>query len=195
MADISYHLDTIHGAPAFDNPGGAVQAAAKLAVKAELAAKLAAVDKSNGIGLLIHDTGQGHFALWLARYLKAAGSEKYRWILTDRNILALGTARAALGGSGISSSIIPAADIFLDRKRLADAGGDGFNFITYLPETVPDSKAAWEGMSCLAVPGCIVIAGMTSAEAERFDRKKPSAWRRMGDVKRNGFRAMMYQVQ
>ena len=183
MESISYRLDTVYGAPDFDKPGGAIQAAAKLSLKIDLAAKL----RGNEAALLINDSGQGHFALWLARYLDGSAS---RWVLSGRNALALAAAQAGLSAAlpqtadiRAAASIAPDADTFLERGPFA--------LIAYFPETVTDS--AWQGIARLAAPGGIVIAGMTSAEAERFDRKKPAALCRLGDLKRKGFRAMAYQ--
>jgi len=205
MEDVSYRLDTVYGAPDFDSPGGAAQAAAKLAVKIKLAARLAA-DDTAGKALLIHDCGQGHFALWLVHYLAKARAVKapaaLPIVLSGRNILALASARAALSAAraALAASgsrpvtaplIVPTADIYLDRERL----GDGFGFIAYIPEIVPETnrgKTDWEALTQLAQPGSVVIAAMNSAEAERFDRKKTAAWRRLGDIKRNGFRALAY---
>ena len=115
-----------------------------------------------------------------------------RFVLSGRNVLALAAARAALAAvqPGAAPPIIPIADIFLDRERLATAGG--FALTAFFPEKV--TVTAWEGLAHLTAPGGIVIAGMSSAEAERFDRKKPPAWHRIGDIKRKGFRAIAYQV-
>jgi len=196
MEGLPYSLDTVHGAPDFDNPGGAVQAAAKLAVKIDLASKMKSSSAGGNTGqkaLLIHDAGQGHFALWLARYLNG----DYKWVLSGRNIVALGAASAALrtviGRKG--SITMPAVDIFLDRERLGAAGAGGrFGLIAFFPETMPDIEAAWEGITALAAPEGLIITGMSSVEAERFDRKKPAEWCRMGDIKRKGFRALAYQT-
>jgi hypothetical protein len=199
MEGLSYRLETVHGAPDFDSPGGAVQAAAKLAVKINLAGTLSAAETGAARrALLVYDAGQGHFALWLARYLTAGDPEECRLVLSGRNILALAAAGAAPGLSAIEPSIVPAADILLDSGRIRAAGGtgEGFGLIAFFPETVPESdrrEAQWEGFGRLAAPGGIVIAGMASAEAERFDRKKLPDFTRAGDIKRKGFRAMAYR--
>ena len=187
---IPYRLDTIHGAADFDNPGGGIQAAAKLFVKLGLAAKLAEAAKTQDAALLIHDAGQGHFALWLAHYLDAAGRSvadtsvaDFRWVLSGRNVVALASARSALNAAfpGIKAALLPATGIFPDRGFALTAF---FHASPFLRE-----------MGFSALPGSIVIAGMTSAEAERFDRKKPEGLHRLGDIKRKGFRAMAYQVR
>ena len=213
MEKIPYRLDTVHGAADFDSPGGAVQAAAKLAVKIGLAEKLALSSPGN---VLIHDdAGQGHFALWLAHYLEEKENRReIRWLFSGRNVLALAAAKAALASAraAMPSLIIPSADIFLDREALASAStqagghsGKGFALIAFFPEAVPETdrhQAAWDGLSYLAAgnedagderPGGIVIAAMSSTEAERFDRKKPAAFARLGEVKRRGFRALAYR--
>jgi len=180
MDDIPYRLDTLHGAPDFDSPGGAIQAAAKLALKIDLASKLRGKEGK----VLIHDSGQGHFALWLARYLDGGA---FRWVLSGRNILALAASRSALNvaGSGASLSVLPAADIALECCR---PGAEGpFALAALFPEGKADFPQE------VIDTGGILLAGMSSAEAERFDRKKPPALRRIGDLKRKGFRALAYQ--
>jgi len=204
MEKISYRLNTVHGAPDFDSPGGAVMAAAKLALKIDPSEKLnshlfAPFDVKK---ILIHDdAGQGHFALWLANYLK----REYRWVLSGRNILALAAARAALP----EAAIVPAADILLDCERIAEGGAagiakaegkpEGFSLIAFFPDMVPAEKnpaeqldVAWEGLTRLAAPGTILLCGLGSTESERFDRKKPPHWHRLGNIKRKGFRSLAY---
>jgi hypothetical protein len=91
------------------------------------------------------------------------------------------------------TSIIPVADIYSGLERFKAAGlPGGFALIAFFPATAPETKTTWEGLASLAAPGGIVIIGMASAEAERFDRKKHKAFTRLGDVKRKGFRAMAY---
>jgi hypothetical protein len=197
MEGISYRLDTVYGAPDFDSPGGAVQAAAKLAVKIDLASRLAvrAGLRETEAALLIHDAGQGHFALWLAHCL--SGTPGFHWVLSGRNILALGAARAAL-----IEAMQYTMRVHLKKNNhretqsfttshilcvLCDPFGEK-DFM--LANMVPDT---WEGLASLCAPGGIVIAAMASAEAERFDRKKHPVFTRLGDIKRKGFRALAYQ--
>ena len=152
--------------------------------------------------LLINDAGQGHFALWLAHYLNAAGSEnfrqkKFRWVLTGRNILALASAQYNLKAAFADAAVIPSADIFLDRERLAP-DEKGYGFIAFFPEIISKTdrhEANWLGLKELLLPGGIVIAGIGSGEAERFDKKKLSGFTRMGDIKRKGFRALAYKAK
>ena len=207
LEDISFRLDTIHGAPDFDSPGSQIITAAKLAHKINLAEKLkAAPVPTADKNLLIHDTGQGHFALWLANYL---AEKKLHFVLSGRNILALAASRHNLMAvsSGVPAEnptiqvqrqvpeIIPCADIYLDPERLTESGKRIFHFIAYFPEIVPGTdchKSAWEGLVKLAESGAIVIAAMNSTDAEHFDKKKHPAFTRMGDVKQKGVRAMAY---
>ncbi|MDR0511788.1 MAG: methyltransferase [Treponema sp.] len=187
MEGISYSLNTIEGAPDFDNPGGAVLAAAKLAVKANL------LKKEDDI--TIHGEGQGHFALWLAAYLGGGG----RWTLSGRNVLALTSAKAALKEALLEKApheqtpvtIIPAADIFINSDMFAHAP---FDLTAFFLQTALEANRVWQGITQITKPGGIVITGMTSTEAERFDRKKPPSMRRLADCKRKGFRALMYQA-
>ena len=207
MEDISYRLDTVHGAADYDNPSVPVQAAAHLARKINLKAKLA--DNLSEGAILIHDPGQGHFALWLANYLDgsetSAGlykADQPRLVLTGRNIMALAAARSALAAakSAIAPAvpvIIPTADIYIDRERIKAAEKD-YNLIIFIPETVSETdrqEAYWQGLRELTMPGGVIIAGMSSNEAERFNRKKPSGFTCLGDIKRRGFRAMGYQAR
>jgi hypothetical protein len=190
MEGISYSLETIHGAPGFDSPGGAVRAAAKLALKT--------IAPTEGRNILVWEGDQGHFPSWLAKGFCGASSPSFT--LAGRNILALEAARRntlkALGrGSGEGVSIIPAADLFLDRERLAGAGGP-YSLIAAFPEAVPGADrrpAFWEALGLLAAPGGVVLIGLSSAEAERMDRKKPKNFTPLGGVRREGFRALAYR--
>jgi hypothetical protein len=190
MEGISYHLDAIHGAPGFDRPGGAVEAAAELFRK---------IRPAHG-NILVWEGDQGHFPAWLAQGFSEEQSSELRspsFTLSGRNILALEAARRntlkALG-SGEGVSIIPAADLFLDRERLTGPGGP-YSLIAAFPEAVPQTSRAlpfWEGLGLLSSPGALVILGLGSSEAERMDRQKPKNFTRLGSLKRKGFRALAY---
>jgi SAM-dependent methyltransferase len=212
IEDIRYHLDTVYGAPDFDSPCGAAAAAAKLAVKLDLRARFRAINDLAGrsAALLIHEPGQGHFAVWLALYLRAAidspagNAATCRWVLSGRNILALGAARrntaAVLELDGVPERkppvLVLAADLFFAPQRAAATAWGKFTIIAAFPETTPgaDRRAAdWEGLADLAAPGGIVIIGLSSAGAERFDRIRSPGFIRLGDIKRKGFRALAYR--
>jgi hypothetical protein len=53
--------------------------------------------------------------------------------------------------------------------------------------------AYWEGLAELLREGGIALITLPSSEAEQFDRKKPKGFTRLGDVKREGFRAAAYR--
>jgi hypothetical protein len=195
MEGISYSLDTVHGAPGFDKPGGAVEAAAKLALKI-----LPALPADGPV--LVWEGDQGHFPAWLAEGFAGNSPRPPAFTLAGRNILALEAARhntiKALGdGAGVR--IIPAADLFLDRERLAggrDRAAGHYSLIAAFPETVPGAGrllSFWEGLCFLAAPGALVITALNSAGAEKMDGKKPRNFTRLGSLRRGGFRALAYR--
>jgi hypothetical protein len=203
MEKIPYHFDAAHGAAGFDSPGGAAEAAAKLMVKLvrgcydrEFKALLSGGAAAVGARILIWEGGQGHFPAWLAAFLALSFAPPIdaSFTFAGRNILALEAARR----NTAHSVIVPSGDLFFDREKLRPNAADGrpFSLIAAFPEPVPqtDRNAAfWEGLAALCGPGSIVILGFSSAEAERFDRKKPPLFGRLGDIRRSGFRALAYR--
>jgi 16S rRNA G1207 methylase RsmC len=214
--DIPVHLDTIHGAPGFDRPGGAAEAAARLALR--LGEKTIFPAPSS---LLIHEPGQGWFPAWLLAFQKREGENSGRpcpvseIILSGRNILALEAARhntrhtpRSIRSAGETAALHPEIRILLAAELspqglaglFEDRGGSSgmaetFCFIAAFPETVPRTDrrdALWEGLAAFLLPGGAAIVSLPSSEAERFDRKKTPGFRRLGDLKRNGFRALAY---
>jgi hypothetical protein len=139
----------------------------------------------------------------------------FRFVLSGRNILALTAERhnidsvlttdtkAKIDAAGI----VPVADMFFDSEKILKAAESGttvaavsaagsFRFIAAFPEIISRTDWAvsfWEGLARLAAPGCIAVAALPSADAERLDRGKPGAVRRLGDIKRSGFRALVYE--
>ena len=190
MEGITYHLDTVHGAPDFDRPGGAIEAAAKLAVKINLAGKI-----NPGGDFFLYEDAQGHFAVWLTHYLTMPMPSI---VLSGRNILALAAAKHNLWAAKINSAVVPSAAPGNGRDFETATGCD---LVAFFPETIPMNRSqtadsretAWEGLGRLCAEGGIVIAAMGSSDAERFDRKKDPAFVRLGDVRRNGFRAIAYR--
>jgi SAM-dependent methyltransferase len=206
MEGISYSLDTIHGAAGFDSPGGAVEAAAKLTLKT------LPVPPPAG-NILVWEGAQGHFPVWLAKGFFGDSPHSPSFTLGGRNILALEAARhntihnvPHAPGNGEGVRIISAADLFLDRERIAalenrtgpHREGGAYSFIAAFPETVPLTGRIlpfWEGLGLLAAPGALVIMGLSSAEAERMDRKKPKNFTSLGSMRRSGFRALAYRAR
>jgi hypothetical protein len=209
---VPYSLDTCYGAASFDSPGGAVLTAAKLLTR--LGIKASPPGRSP-VPALIHGEDQGHFPAWL---IKRAAGEKpgavfpFRpLVLSGRNILALEagrhnalTALGSLSGEGPGSrpeeAVLcrPALDLSAPGNgfpALPEPAG-GYPFIALFPEPVPQTDrlgSYWEGLNRLLSPGGLVLAGLSASEAERFDRKKPKNFIRLGDIKRKGFRALAYR--
>jgi len=226
IEDIPIHLTTIHGASGFDNPGGAVLAAAKLARR--LGPEQFPL---NGEPLLVHEPDQGFFPCWLIALKKLTTEEhgvsdvksplktpscpknsSTPWlILSGRNILALEAARYnvtqnvrqnVLQNGNTTAAIVPAADLSLGETALRQAaGGRPYGCIAAFPELLPQSSlpkgvdqlaAIWDAVPPLLAEGGIFLVTFSSSDAERFDRKKPAGFTRLGSVKRNGFRALAY---
>jgi hypothetical protein len=203
-------MDTVHGAPGFDRPGGAVEAAAKLAIRLGRDRILSAAAAA-----LVHEPEQGWFPAWLLAFLERDGGEHRprrdpvirNMTVSGRNILALEAARhnieclaplaeeaAAKEAAGPELSVVPAVE--LSPGGLAGLPEGGFGFIAAFPETVPRTdrrEALWGGLTAFLAPGGLALVSLSSSEAERLDRKKPPGFRRLGNLKRSGFRALAYE--
>ena len=163
---------------------------------------------------LIHEPGQGFFSCWLVGFLRGEGClpqaaapvETPGLVLSGRNILALEAARhntAAVLGTGVTVRAVPAVDLRLGAGALLKAAGGGrYGCIAAFPDLLPQSQlpkgtdqlaALWEALPPLLAEGGVFIAGFGSTDAERFDRKKPAGFTRLGDIKRKGFRAVACQ--
>jgi hypothetical protein len=194
MEKITYRLDTIHGAQGFDTPGGETQAAAKMTIK--LKEQLNAMQTPPKILILSED--QGHYPAWLTGYL----NRKLNFTLAGRNILALSMAKyntaIALGENPETTEkikIISTGDLYLEQEQIFEKS-EGFDFISIFPELVPGTDRitpTWEALLTLTRPASVILAGFSSSEAERFDRKKLRGFTRLGDIKRRGFRALAYR--
>jgi 16S rRNA G1207 methylase RsmC len=183
MEDQSYTLDTIHGVADFDTPSEAVQVAAKL---------MRRLQPPPFSSLLIHEPNQGHFPAWLARFAQWSTGNTPQITLSGRNVLALEASRHNL--KPFTVNLVPALDILL---RIAPPDGhSGFSGIAAFPEPVPctdTSAVLWEAIARLLAPNGLALIALSSSGAERFDRRKPKQFRRVGDLKRKGFRALAYQ--
>jgi hypothetical protein len=199
MEGLAYSLDTIQGVADFDTPSEAVQVAAKLMTRLK-GKNLRGSPRSS---ILIYEPGQGHFPRWLLAYLAKEkkpeeASSVYRWIFFSRNILALEASRYNMAQETVLT--IPGLDLSINRKSLAAAlepESPTYDLIIGFPQFVPQTDRIiplWEGFRELLSPGGIGIMALPASEAERFDRKKPSGFNRLGDCKRHGFRAVGYRL-
>jgi hypothetical protein len=207
LEGIPLGLDTVHGAPGFDRPGGAAEAAAKLAARLGRERIVSAAPS-----VLIHEPGQGWFPAWLPAFLEQEGVSPRRaltdMVLSGRNILALEAARhniqkprPAGETAAPEPAIIPGVELSpAGLAGLFEGGGSGaagrFGFIAAFPETVPrtDRRAAlWDGLAAFLAPRGLAVITLPSSEADRFDRVKPPGFRRLGGLKRQGFRALAYE--
>jgi len=203
LEDITVNIKTVYGAPGFDDPGGAVIAAAKLMRR--IGARH--LSHNADAACLVHEGGQGFFSCWLPEFFRKESLLPPPLVLSGRNILALEAARhnAANTESKTEPVIVPAADLTLAADRLLEAAAGlrrrQYGFIAAFPEILAQSrlakgadqfKALWEALPALLAEGGVFIAGFSSSNAQRFDRVKPAGFSRLGDIKRNGFRALGY---
>ncbi|MCL1930649.1 MAG: hypothetical protein FWF55_02450, partial [Treponema sp.] len=96
-----------------------------------------------------------------------------------------------------------AVDLTLGATALLQAaGGRPFGCIAAFPALLPQSSlpkgadqlgAIWDALPPLLADGGVFLVTFSSSDAQRFDRKKPAGFTRMGNVKRNGFRAVAYR--
>jgi hypothetical protein len=153
----------------------------------------------------VHEPEQGFFPCWLFEFLRQSGCPPPSITLSGRNIIALEASRRnvqAAGGEG-ALRLVPAADLMLGAEALAAVnGGGGYGLIAAFPVLLPQSAlpkdgdqlaALWESVPPLLESGGVFIAGFASTDAERFDRKKPAGFTRLGDIRRKGFRALGYR--
>jgi hypothetical protein len=210
MEGLGYRIEALYGAAGFDRPGPAAEAAAKLVCRLGPEKLFAAGP------FLIHEGGQGHFSAWLPGFLGQNALLPEALILHGRNILALESARAntaaAYPGGRPPVRIVPGVDLALDRELLcrAPAGPAGgkaaaYRFIAAFPEPVARTDRygeIWKALGDLLLPGGAALLSLPAAEAERLDRKKPGGkgkaageggFTRLGDLKRQGFRAMAFR--
>jgi hypothetical protein len=201
MEGIKYEIGAVYGAAEFDRPGGAVEIAAALLDR--LGGR---VFKDLPGPVLVHEGGQGHFPLWFLLFLErnqAALPELL--LLHGRNLLALEAARSNIAASPLSAQPavlkVPGVDLGLDAAPLLSlAPPRGFGFIAAFPRIVPQTDpyaGIWEALGILLVPGGTALISLPAAQADRLanslDRRKFPGLTRLGDMKRRGFRALVYR--
>ena len=207
IEDIPIRIETVHGASGFDDPGDAVTVAAKLATRIGLG-KSALGDNAP---MLVHEPGQGFFPCWLLEFMHGSLGLKETppMVLSGRNILALEAARHnvlrqyALRNNTAGLSVVPATDLHLGKAALLNAGHEKrYASLVAFPELLPQSSlpkgtdqlaALWNALPPLLAAGAVFLVAFGSSDAERFDRKKPTGFTRLGGIKRSGFRALAYR--
>jgi len=192
-------IEAVHGASGFDGAGNAVQVAAKLVGRIGPA-------WDGDSPLLVHEPGQGFFPCWLLEFLRGQPAGGLRMVLSGRNILALEAAwhNVALRNDATDISIVPAADLRLGKAALLNATGERrYASVLAFPELLPQSSlpkgtdqlaTLWASVPSLLMKGGILLVTFASSDAERFDRKKPAGFIRLGGIKRDGFRALAYRL-
>jgi hypothetical protein len=82
----------------------------------------------------------------------------------------------------------------------AAPGEKGCGCVAAFPQAVPRTsrrESLWESLGDLLIPGGLALLAFPAAEADRFDRRKPPGFTRLGDLKHRaagpGFRALAYR--
>jgi hypothetical protein len=200
---VHYEICSVHGAAEFDRPSGAVETAAALV------RRLGAAALFQGGPVLVHEGGQGHFPLWFLHFLEWAGAAPPEFLLLHgRNVLALEAARSNIAESSLTGKprvlTVPGPDLVLDRDSLGAAlaagkaagSGQGAGFIAVFPQPVPRTDpypGIWEALGTLLRPGAAALLALSATEAERFDKRRLPGFTHQGDLKRRGFRALVYR--
>jgi hypothetical protein len=192
LEGISYTLDAIQGTADFDTPSAGVEAAIKLINRLKLQERFFSPERCAETRILIHEPNQGHFPVWLTRYLGQEPSGP--WVFSGRNILALEASRHNFikNSALLPPEITPAVDPALGTEAL---GEGAFTFIAAFPETVPKTNrtaAYWSGIRRLLRLGGSFLMVLPSLQAGTFDRTKPRGFTRLGEIKRRGYRALAY---
>ena len=195
IEEIPVQLETIHGASGFDSPGTAVLNAAKLIKNISL--NHYPTDSDSPV--LIHEPQQGFFPCWLLTYIP----QNRPVVLCGRNILELQASRHNIASFHKGKiTIVLAVDLHFNQDDLLNAAcGMKFAFIAAFPDLLPagsipkgtDQLAViWNSLPQLLSRNGLFLAAFSSSDAERFDRKKPSGFTRIGGIKRHGFRSLAY---
>jgi hypothetical protein len=208
LAGSTYTLRGVHGAANWDHPSNACELAAKLWAKQidSAAASLRMDDNEAACTAIIHEDEQGHFACFVS-HLHAQKNIPCKLLLCGRNILALQAALEnvqhaqstaardpATHSPAAPPTIIPVADSYINAENLLAFPARRL-FVSF-PVKVPMCDrldAHWEAALQIVQSGGYFLCAMSATEAERFDRKKPSGFTRRADIKRSGFRALLWQ--
>lgn len=164
-------------------------------------------DSDRGPYVLVFGEDQGHFACWLAERRRDLGLPGPDYLLGGRNVLALEAAAANLrdqakvrsDGPPVprTYSPLPATDLAALAAKIRDGRSTrSLDLIALFPEPVPrvDRGAQeWAAAAELLRPGAVLVVALPSTPAERFDRKRHGPFSRLGDLKRDGFRALAYR--
>lgn len=198
IGEIEYSLTSLHGVSGFDTPSKATELAIKGIVKIEK-------DLSSLLPnpfVFIHETDQGHFAVWLWLYLQKLGLKKPLLSIGGRNILALEASRRNvldLNGDPdlfIQPMVDPelsASDLHIPLKA---RGREKADLFFSFPEPVPQTNRwadLWRGYSEFLKAGGILVVSGTAVDMERLDKLRPPLFTRRSDIKRSGFRSIAYR--
>ncbi len=204
-----YRIEALHGVADFDEPSRGVALAAKLLLRVGWPLAIRAEPEGpRPPAVLVHEADQGHFPAWLVARAAERGEAPPRLVLAARNVLSLAASAAnaaaagrgglkAAAGSGAPTdpiAAVPVVDLGFGAERLRPDGP--FDLVASFPEAVPRvdrAPDAWKGALDLLVPGGLFLVAQASTEAERFDRAKTRGFSRVGDLKRDGFRALAYR--
>ena len=205
-------MTTFHGVSGLDGPGAAVQVAAKLVIRLGPEAFIPPGIPAGSTHVLVHEPELGYFPCWLfGGFLLGSFRlrETPRMTLSGRNKIALQASwmnvfsRCDSGSNVTLPAEVPAADLNLGRRALLEAtGGTRYAAIFAFPELLPQSSlpkgsdqlaALWDAIPPLLMPGGFLLVALGSSDAERFDRRKPAGFARLGGLKRDGFRALAYR--
>lgn len=196
-----YTMQTVHGSADFDQAGNSIQLAARITTRTALRL----FEQRQIQSVLIHGDAQGHYASWLRNWAARFSPAGMIFCLSGRIVPGL----QAAGNNVLNQEkaanqdfvrLCPCIDPYCGQNAIlgklpAGNQGSGYDMAVMFPELVPRTdrlQEHWEAMETLLRPGALLLCGLGSADAERFDRIRSSAFTRHGDIKRNGFRVLAY---
>jgi hypothetical protein len=197
MEGIEYSLTSLHGVPGFDTPSKTAELATKVILK--IAKEISSLFPNPFI--FIHETDQGHFAVWLLLYLQNRGLKNPLLGIGGRNILALEASRRNIVAQKVHSELFnqPIVDPELSasalRSIIKEGGREKVDLFFSFPEPVPQTNRwsdLWKGYAEFLRPGGILVVSGSAQDLERMDKIRPSGFTRRADIKRSGFRSIAY---